>query len=333
MEETSGRMRQAEPRIRIGDISSRAAASASCSRIRRRSMPRARRILPLTTGAGLTGQRDWDIEVVDGNRFVLTRPAKGIEQAIDQAMDSATEVVRKRIDALGTREPTIIRQGANRIVVQVPGLRIPAALKACSGRPPSWNSSWSIFPPADDGGPGHCPSGQRDRALCRSRKRTAAFRCLAVKRLWRDQGRSADQCGCSNDRPQTNEPIVSITFDQAGGAKFAKLTTENVNKPFAIILDGKVLSAPNINEPILGGRRADFRQFHFVETANQLAISLRSGALPVDLKVVEERSVGPTLAPTRSEKGMIAFAVGTARADVLHPRSPMAASGSMPMPR
>jgi len=104
--------------------------------------------------------------------------------------------------------------------------------------------------------------------------------------------------------------VVNIQFDSEGGRRFAKLTTENVNKPFAIILDGKVLSAPNINEPIRGGT-AQISGGFSVETANQLAISLRSGALPVDLKVIEERTVGPDLGADSIKKGMIAMGVGT----------------------
>jgi preprotein translocase subunit SecD len=99
-------------------------------------------ILPLTSGAGLTGQRDWNIQVVDGNRFVLTPTQEGIDQAVSQAMDTAVEVVRKRIDGLGTKEPTILRQGAQRIVVQVPGLQDPQRSRPCWARPPSSNSSW-----------------------------------------------------------------------------------------------------------------------------------------------------------------------------------------------
>jgi preprotein translocase subunit SecD len=90
-------------------------------------------ILPLTSGAGLTGQRDWNIQVVDGNRFVLTPTQEGIDQAVSQAMDTAVEVVRKRIDGLGTKEPTILRQGAQRIVVQVPACR-PAAAQGLLGQ-------------------------------------------------------------------------------------------------------------------------------------------------------------------------------------------------------
>jgi len=109
---------------------------------------------------------------------------------------------------------------------------------------------------------------------------------------------------------QTNENVVSITFDSEGGAKFAKLTSENVGKPFAIILDNKVISAPNINEAIMGGSAQISGSFN-AKSANQLAISLASGALPVDLKVVEERTVGPDLGADSIKKGMIAFMVGT----------------------
>ncbi|HET9629390.1 MAG TPA: protein translocase subunit SecD, partial [Novosphingobium sp.] len=91
-------------------------------------------VLPLTRGVGMSGQRDWDIGVLDGNRIVLTPTQAGIDADVSRAMDTATEVVRKRIDALGTREPTIIRQGAQRIVVQVPGLKDPAALKSLLGQ-------------------------------------------------------------------------------------------------------------------------------------------------------------------------------------------------------
>ena len=109
--------------------------------------------------------------------------------------------------------------------------------------------------------------------------------------------------------PQTNEPVVDITFDQQGGARFCQLTQENVNKPFAIILDEAVISAPNINEAICGGR-AQISGGFTVPESQTLAISLQSGALPVDLTVIEERTVGPDLGADSIRKGMIALAVG-----------------------
>uniref|UniRef100_UPI0035B3BC91 protein translocase subunit SecD n=1 Tax=Novosphingobium sp. TaxID=1874826 RepID=UPI0035B3BC91 len=132
---------------------------------------------------------------------------------------------------------------------------------------------------------------------------------VAVKRLGGIKGDQLSNAQQSFDE-RGNQPIVNITFDQAGGAKFAKLTTENVGKRFAIILDGKVLSAPVIQEPIIGGQARISGSFT-VESANQLAIALRSGALPVDLKVVEERSVGPDLGADSISKGLVAMGVGT----------------------
>jgi preprotein translocase subunit SecD len=107
---------------------------------------------------------------------------------------------------------------------------------------------------------------------------------------------------------QSNQPNVTITFNGSGGRKFAKVTTENVNRPFAMILDGKVLSAPNIQTPILGGS-AVITGNYTVETANQLAIALRSGKLPVALKVIEERTVGPQLGADSIHAGILASTI------------------------
>ena len=263
-------------------------------------------ILPLTSGAGLTGQRDWNIQVVDGNRFVLTPTQEGIDQAVSQAMDTAVEVVRKRIDGLGTKEPTILRQGAQRIVVQVPGLQDPQQLKSLLGQTAKLEFKLvdqSALP--SDLARGIAPAGSQILPFADPKQGVP----IAVKRLGGIRGDELTNAQAGNN-PQTNEPVVNITFNTEGGAKFAKLTTQNVGKPFAIILDGKVLSAPNINEPILGGS-AQISGHFTAESAGQLAISLRSGALPVDLKVVEERTVGPDLGADSIRKGVIAMAVGT----------------------
>ena len=132
---------------------------------------------------------------------------------------------------------------------------------------------------------------------------------IAVKRLGGISGDKLTDAGQGFD-PQTNAAVVNITFDSEGGSKFARLTQNNVGRPFAIILDGQVLSAPNINEPILGGSAQISGNFS-VESANQLAIALRSGALPVELKIVEERTVGPDLGKDSIDKGMIAALIAT----------------------
>ena len=299
-------MRQASPRIRIGDLltgsnqlSFMVDSSADVDRAREL-------LLPLVNGTGLT--REWTMSVVDETRFVLVPTSDGISNAVTDAMDSATEVVRKRIDSLGTREPTIIRQGDTRIVVQVPGLQDPEQLKKLLGQTAKLEFKLvdqTALP--SDVEQGIAPPGSQIFPYAEGSD--LAGSSIAVRRLGGIKGDSLTNAQQTVD-PQTNEAVVSITFDQQGGAKFAKLTTENVNKPFAIILDGKVLSAPNINEPIRGGSAQISGNFT-TESANALAISLRSGALPVDLTVVEERTVGPDLGADSIRKGMLAMGVGS----------------------
>ncbi len=296
-------MRGASPRIRIGDVST-ADGRLSFMLENAADIDRARGLIEPTM-QGATTVREWELNVVDGQRIVLSQTEAGVEQAIDDAMDSATEVVRRRIDELGTREPTIIRQGATRIVVQVPGLQDPDALKKLLGQTAQLefklvdlnalptNIQAGIAPPGSE----IVPYAEGEGGA------------IAVKRLGgiRGDNLTGAQAGINQ---QTNENIVTISFDAQGGAKFAKLTTENVGKPFAIILDGQVLSAPNINEPIIGGN-AQISGSFTAESANQLAIALRSGALPVPLAVVEERTVGPDLGADSIRKGLLAMGIGS----------------------
>ncbi|MGX7953069.1 protein translocase subunit SecD [Tsuneonella sp. HG249] len=306
MEETvRTTMRQASPRIRIGDVST-SGGRLSFMLDDVSQLDRARELLlPTINGTGTV--REWDLQVMDGNRFVLTPTTQGLEAAVDSAMTSATEVVRKRIDALGTREPTIIRQGDTRIVVQVPGLQDPQQLKDLLGQTAKLEFKLvdeNALP--SDVQQGIAPAGSQIFPF--SEGSATPGQPLAVRRLGGIKGDNLVNAQQTFD-PQTNEPVVSIQFDQQGAAKFAQLTTQNVNKPFAIILDEKVLSAPNINEPIRGGT-AQISGGFSVDTANQLAIALRSGALPVDLTVIEERTVGPDLGADSIKKGAIALAVG-----------------------
>jgi preprotein translocase subunit SecD len=264
-------------------------------------------LLPLINGTGIT--REWDLQVVDGSRFVLTQTRSGLSTALNNAMDSATEVVRKRIDALGTREPTIIRQGDNRIVVDVPGLKDPQALKDLLGQTAELEFKLvdqSALPA--DVAQGIAPPGSEIVPYAKGTPFEGTS--IAVKRLGGIRGDSLTNAQQSFD-PQSNAPIVNIQFDAQGGARFARLTSQNVNKPFAIILDGEVLSAPNINEPILGGSAQISGNFT-VESANQLAIALRSGALPVDLQVIEEFSISAELGKDSITKGALGMAVGFA---------------------
>ncbi|RVQ65758.1 protein translocase subunit SecD [Croceicoccus ponticola] len=298
-------MREAEPAIAIGDIST-ANGRLSFMVEQETQVDAAREVLlPMTEGVGLTGQRDWTIRVVDGQRLELIPTDAGLDQAVENAMDTATDVVRRRIDELGTREPTIIRSGDDRIVVQVPGLDDPQKLKALLGQTAKLEFKLvdqTALP--SDVAQGIVPPGSQILPYAADSQQQGA---VAVKRLGGIQGDQLTNAQQGYD--QNGAAVVNITFNQEGGRKFAALTTANVGKPFAIVLDGSVLSAPNINEPILGGQAQISGGFN-VDSANALAISLRSGALPIDLKVVEERTVGPDLGADSIRKGVLALIVG-----------------------
>ncbi|MBO9375413.1 protein translocase subunit SecD [Sphingomonas histidinilytica] len=302
-EQVRTEMRRADPPIAIGDISTTGGRLSFFVRDASRIDAAVERIRTLTQPSGMTGQRDWDVQVVDSTRIVLTPTKQGLAQATDSAMQVATEVVRKRIDEMGTREPTIIRQGAERIVVQVPGLQNPAALKALLGRTAKLEFKL-VDLTADPAAvaQGRAPVGSEVVAYAEPGQAP-----IAVKRRAMLSGDELIDAKLSYNS-QTNEPVVSITFNSEGGRKFARVTQENVGKPFAMILDGKVLSAPNINEPILGGQAQISGRFT-TDSANQLAIALRSGKLPVALKVVEERTVGPDLGADSIRAGTLASVI------------------------
>jgi preprotein translocase subunit SecD len=294
-------------RIAIGEMSTRNNQLSFMVREPSQVDAAVERIRPLTQGAGLTGQRDFTVEVRDGSTIVVTPTEAGIASSIESAMEVATEVIRKRIDEMGTREPTIIRQGGNRIVVQVPGLQDPQALKDLLGQTAKLEFKLvdASASPADVAR-GIAPIGSE---LVPYPDNPLGSPVIAVKRQVMVSGDELTDARQEFD-PQTNAPVVSIRFNSSGANKFARATQQNVNKPFAMLLDGKVLSAPNINEPILGGSAQISGNFT-VESANQLAISLRSGKLPVKLTVVEERTVGPDLGADSIRKGVLACLVAT----------------------
>lgn len=291
-------MRNANPRIRIGDVST-ADGRLSFMLDSPAEIDRARGILePLMMGVGLS--REWDLRVVDGQRMVLSPTESGVATAINDAMDAATDVVRRRIDEMGTREPTIIRQGDTRIVVQVPGLQDPEALKSLLGKTAQLEFKLVTQPGASTAGTQTFPYAA-DSGF--------AGEFVTVNRLGGIRGDNLTGASAGVN-PENNQNVVNISFDAQGGAKFAKLTRENVGRPFAIILDGQVISAPNINEPILGGR-AQISGSFTAASANELAIALKSGALPVPLTVVEERTVGPDLGADSIRRGLIAMLIGS----------------------
>jgi preprotein translocase subunit SecD len=299
-------MRRGDPKIAIGDISTAGGRLAFFVRDVTQLDAAVERVRTLTQGAGLSGQRDWNVQVVDSTRIVMTPTQSGLAAAVDSAMQVATEVVRKRIDELGTREPTIVRQGSSRILVQVPGLQDPAGLKALLGKTAKLEFKLVdlTVSPADiaqgRAGPGSQILPYPDNP--------GGVPAIAVQRRAIISGDDLIDAQLSHDQDQ--RPVVSITFNAQGGKKFARVTQENVNKPFAMVLDNSVISAPNINEPILGGKAQISGNFT-VDSANQLAIALRSGKLPVALKVIEERTVGPQLGADSIHAGVVASIIAS----------------------
>ncbi|MGE4323004.1 MAG: protein translocase subunit SecD [Sphingobium sp.] len=304
-EQVRTELRRGETRIAIGDISSRDGKLSFMVRDPAQVDAAVERIRPLTQGAGLTGQRDFNVEVKDSSTLVITPTKAGIDNAVKSAMEVATEVIRKRIDEMGTREPTIQQQGGNRIVVQVPGLQNPQALKDLLGQTAKLEFKLVDYTanPAEVA-QGRAPVGSE---VLPYPDNPSGIPFIAVKRQVMVSGEELTDAQQSYDQ-QTNEPNVTIRFNGSGGRKFGQVTSQNVNRPFAIILDDKVLSAPNINEPILGGSATISGNFT-VESANQLAIALRSGKLPVALTVVEERTVGPGLGADSIRAGLLASIV------------------------
>ena len=301
-------LKSAKPRIGIGDISRQGGRLSFLVRDVNQVDAAREEIQKFTNGVGLTGQRDWNIEVRDTTRFVMTPTQEGIDASLDQAMDTATEVIRKRIDEMGTREPTIIRQGDNRIVVQVPGLDDPQALKELLGKTAELEFKLvdTSADPADVAA-GRAPIGSQIFPFAAGEG--APGQNVAVRRLGGIKGDSLTNAQQGFDA-QDKRPVVNITFDGPGGKKFAKLSTENIGKQFAIILDGEVISAPVFQSAILGGQ-AQISGSFTTDSANQLAIQLRSGALPVKLTVVEERTVGADLGTDSIQKGLLAGLIGT----------------------
>jgi preprotein translocase subunit SecD len=292
-------MNRAEPKIAI-DTVTRTGGALSFLVTEASKIDAARKALePIV--ANNIGGRDWNIEIVDGNKVTLRPAGAGRSGALNRAMDSAKDVIGRRIGDLA--EATIIRQGDDRIVVQVPGLKDPEALKKMIGE-----TAKLEFKLVDEAA--IFEETQKGKARVGSQALpNVEGGFVAVRRLGGIQGDQLSGAQQGFDQ-ETNEPVVNIQFNSEGGQKFARMTQKYVGKPFAIILDGKVISAPTINEPILNGASQISGNFT-VESANQLAIALNSGALPVDLKVVEERSVGPDLGADSIKRGMIAAVIGT----------------------
>ncbi|MEO6248313.1 MAG: protein translocase subunit SecD [Sphingomicrobium sp.] len=294
----SSELRRGDTPIDIGDIATSGGVLSFMVRNPAQVDAAVEKLRQLTKPVGLTGQRDWDVTVVDQSRVLLTPTADGQTRALKDAMTVARDVVRRRIDPQGTKEITVVTQGNNRILVQVPGVENPEALKALIGQTARLEFKLvDLAANPAEVAQGRAPAGSQVLPLATGGGSMAVQRRVMVSG---DQLTSAKQSFDQDGRPN-----ISIAFNATGARRFGRVTQENVGKPFAIILDNKILSAPNIESAILGGQASISGSFT-VESANALAVSLASGKLPVKLNVIEERTISADLGKDSIHKGALA---------------------------
>lgn len=211
------------------------------------------------------------LDLQGGTHVVLEAEDTPQAQVNDDAMQRVVKIMEKRVNELGLTEPIIQREGARRVIIELPGIKDP------------------------------------DKAIQTIGK-------TAMLEFKDEEGNTVltgtdlkDAQAATN--PQTNQHVVNLEFSDEGGKKFADLTMQNVGRTIAILLDGEVLTAPNVREPILGGK-AEISGQKTLEEAQQLAVLLRSGALPVKVNIIETRTVGPSLGQDSKDKSEFAFIVG-----------------------
>jgi preprotein translocase subunit SecD len=260
-------------------------------------------MLPMS-GFGVGGGREFSVVDLGQGRLAIGFSEEGRAERVRSAVNQSLEVVRRRIDELGTREPTIQRQGDDRILVQVPGERDPTSIKELLGRTARLTFHMvDMDASLSDAEAGRLPPGTM---LVPSADPEDGVPGWVVQRRAELSGENLVD---SQPSFQDNQPVVSFRFDNVGARRFASLTQQHTGRLFAIVLDNEVISAPRIREPILGGSGIISGNFT-VESANQLAILLRAGALPAPLTILEERSVGPDLGADSVAAGQTASLIG-----------------------
>lgn len=257
-------------------------------------------------GFGATQQNDLEIIAAPDGTVSLTLSEPAMRAKATAAVEQSIEIVRRRVDPDGTVEPIIVRQGASRILLQLPGEQEPERIKRLIGQTAKMTFHL-LDESANPNAGGPPPAGVQFLSLA---TRTGPPERIAVRRRIEVDG--ANLTGASpGQNSQTGEWVVNFTFDGVGTRRFADVTRNNVGRPFAIVLDDKVITAPVIREPITGGRGQISGSFN-AQSANELAVLLRAGALPAPLTVLEERTVGPELGADSIRAGAVAVAVGFA---------------------
>ena len=267
----------------------------------------------MISGSGVNlaagGEPLFEVEKNEQGLIVLSVTERAVKDWSIKAVDQAIEIVRLRVDETGVREPTIQRQGIDRILIQLPGVKNPERIKDLIGKVAKM--TFHLADPRvspQEAMQGRVPPGSMLVPDAEEKDPSGNPRMYLIRKRIMVSGENLVDSQPGFDS-RTNEPVVTFRFDAVGGRKFGSVTGKNVNRIFAIVLDDKVISAPVIREPILGGSGQISGSFT-VEGAQDLALLLRAGALPAPLTYLEERTVGPGLGADSIAAGKIASIIG-----------------------
>ena len=233
-----------------------------------------------------------DLQILGDKKVQVLFSKYGLITINNAALKQSIEIVRRRIDDVGTKEPTILQRGDRRILVELPGLKDPERIKNLLGKTAQLN--FRLVSENEEFGVDKLISENGEELNVSKRIVMSGENLIDAQ---------------PNFNSQSNQPTVSFTLDRLGAQKFGRATTDNVGKRLAIILDGNIVSAPSINEPITSGSGMISGNFSFQE-ATDLALLLRSGALPTPLEIVEERTVGPDLGEDSIKSGITSLVIG-----------------------
>ncbi len=256
----------------------------------------------ITTAAGTTVP-DIEVAAAPDGTVTATLSEAGLRSRATGAVEQSIEIVRRRVDETGVAEALVARQGQNRILVQLPGIEDPNRIKELIGR--TAKMTFHLLDESANPAAATPPPG----VMFLPGERGGVEERYAVRRRVEVDGANLTDARAGQDN-RTGEWVVNFAFDSVGTRRFAETTRQNVGRPFAIVLDERVITAPVIREPITGGRGQISGSFT-ARSANDLAVLLRAGALPAPLTVVEERSVGPELGADAIRAGVLALIVGT----------------------
>ena len=237
-----------------------------------------------------------ELVLVDlGEIFELSFSKQGLVELKTSSQDQALEIVRRRIDEIGTNEPNILKRGNDRVLVELPGLDNPMRIKSLLGK--TANLTFRFV--SND--------NQDSFGVEKLKYENGLDEDFVSKRIILSGDNLLDAQPRMNN--QDNETVVSFTLDRVGAKRFGKATSKNIGKQLAIVLDGKIISAPVIRDTTASGSGQISGGFTF-QSATDLALLLRSGALPAPLNIIEERTVGPDLGQDSINAGMIALIIG-----------------------